>query len=57
MRWRDSRNRKGRKPWRPTRTQDERAQIFLNFARFPASRVEGDCLSELLVQFADHTLH
>lgn len=32
---------------------DERAQIFLDFARFPASRVEGDCLSELLVQFAD----
>ena len=34
-------------------SQDERAQIFLNFARFPASRVEGDCLSQLLVQFAD----
>jgi inner membrane protein len=34
-------------------SQDERAQIFLNFARFPASRVRGDCLSELLVQFAD----
>ena len=32
---------------------DERAQIFLNFARFPASSVEGDCLSQLLVQFAD----
>lgn len=32
---------------------DERAQIFLDFARFPASRVQGDCLSELLVQFAD----
>ncbi len=32
---------------------DERAQIFLDFARFPASRVAGDCLSELLVQFAD----
>ncbi len=34
-------------------SKDERAQIFLDFARFPASRVEGDCLSELLVQFAD----
>jgi inner membrane protein len=34
-------------------SKDERAAIFLNFARFPASRVEGDCLSELLVQFAD----
>lgn len=34
-------------------SRDERAQIFLDFARFPASRVEGDCLSELLVQFAD----
>jgi inner membrane protein len=32
---------------------DERAQIFLDFARFPAARVEGDCLSEVLVQFAD----
>jgi inner membrane protein len=34
-------------------SEDERAQIFLNFARFPAERVAGDCLSELLVQFAD----
>jgi inner membrane protein len=34
-------------------SRDERAQIFLDFARFPATRVEGDCLSELLVQFAD----
>jgi hypothetical protein len=33
--------------------KDERAQIFLDFARFPAARVQGDCLSELLVQFAD----
>lgn len=33
--------------------QDERARIFLDFARFPATRVSGDCLSELLVQFAD----
>jgi inner membrane protein len=34
-------------------SQDERAKIFLDFARFPAASVEGDCLSELLVQFAD----
>jgi inner membrane protein len=34
-------------------SKDERAAIFLDFARFPASRVEGDCLSELLVQIAD----
>ena len=34
-------------------SKDERAQIFLDFARFPATRVQGDCLSELLVQFAD----
>lgn len=34
-------------------SQDQRAQIFLDFARFPATRVAGDCLSELLVQFAD----
>jgi inner membrane protein len=34
-------------------SQDGRAQIFLDFARFPAIRVEGDCLSVLLVQFAD----
>lgn len=33
--------------------QDERAQIFLDFARFPVARVEGDCLSALLVQFDD----
>lgn len=32
---------------------DPRAQIFLDFARFPAARVAGDCLSALLVQFAD----
>ena len=32
---------------------DERARIFLNFARFPAARVQGDCLSETLVQLAD----
>ncbi|HWT04036.1 MAG TPA: metal-dependent hydrolase [Pyrinomonadaceae bacterium] len=34
-------------------SEDERAQIFLDFARFPATRVAGDCLSDLLVQFAD----
>jgi inner membrane protein len=34
-------------------SKDERAEIFLNFARFPAVRVEGDCLSRTLVQFAD----
>jgi hypothetical protein len=34
-------------------SQDQRAQIFLDFARFPAASVAGDCLSELLVQFAD----
>jgi inner membrane protein len=34
-------------------SQDERARIFLDFARFPAASVDGDCLSGLLVQFAD----
>src|SRR5947209_5485793 len=33
--------------------KDERAQIFLDFARFPIERVEGDCLSGLLAEFAD----
>ena len=33
--------------------KDNRAEIFLNFARFPIARVEGDCLSRTLVQFAD----
>jgi len=34
--------------------QDERAVIFLDFARFPAVRVETQsCAEELLVQFAD----
>lgn len=32
---------------------DERARILLDFARFPAVNVEGDCVSGLLVQFAD----
>jgi hypothetical protein len=34
-------------------SRDERAEIFLDFARFPIARVEGDCLSRTLVQFAD----
>jgi inner membrane protein len=34
-------------------SQDERARIFLDFARFPISRVEGDCLNQLLVLFDD----
>jgi hypothetical protein len=34
--------------------QDERAGIFLNFARFPVARVAGaDCASQTLVQLAD----
>jgi inner membrane protein len=32
---------------------DERARVFLDFARFPAASVDGDCLSGLLVEFAD----
>jgi inner membrane protein len=32
---------------------DERARIFLDFARFPLARVDGNCLSGLLVEFAD----
>lgn len=34
-------------------SEDERARIFLDWARFPAAQVEGDCLSGLLVEFAD----
>ena len=34
-------------------SRDERARIFLDFARFPVERVRGDCLTETLVQFAD----
>jgi inner membrane protein len=34
-------------------SQDEGARVFLDFARFPVARVEGDCLSKILVQFAD----
>jgi hypothetical protein len=33
--------------------QDARAKVFLEFARFPVSRVEGSCPGSLLVQFAD----
>ena len=33
--------------------QDHRVKTFLRFARFPVVKVEGDCLSDLLVQFAD----
>lgn len=34
--------------------QDERAQIFLDFARFPVARVVGaDCMTQTLVQLAD----
>jgi inner membrane protein len=33
--------------------QDYRVKTFLRFARFPVVKVEGDCLSDLLVQFAD----
>jgi inner membrane protein len=33
--------------------QDERARILLNFARFPVTRIEGDCVSQAIVQFAD----
>ncbi len=34
--------------------QDERARIFLDFARFPVARVVGaDCLTQTLVQLAD----
>ena len=33
--------------------RDERVKIFLGFARFPVTRVVGDCVSETLVQFAD----
>lgn len=35
-------------------SQDRRAQIFLDFARFPVARVVGaDCMTQTLVQFAD----
>jgi inner membrane protein len=34
-------------------SQDERAKVFLGFARYPMARVQGDCLGQSLVQFAD----
>ncbi|HEY0004555.1 MAG TPA: metal-dependent hydrolase [Pyrinomonadaceae bacterium] len=34
-------------------SQDERAKVFLDFARFPLVRVEGNCLDQMLVDFAD----
>lgn len=35
-------------------TEDRRAKIFLDFARFPVAEVDDDnCLSQTLVQFAD----
>ncbi|HEX8493464.1 MAG TPA: metal-dependent hydrolase [Pyrinomonadaceae bacterium] len=34
-------------------SQDYRARIMLGFARFPVARVEGDCVSQAIVQFAD----
>jgi inner membrane protein len=34
-------------------SRDERAQIFLDFARFPVVETRGDCLTETFVQFAD----
>jgi inner membrane protein len=34
-------------------SRDERARIFLDFARFPVVETRGDCLTETLVQFAD----
>ena len=33
--------------------RDQRAAIFLDFARFPVAQTRGDCLTETLVQFAD----
>jgi inner membrane protein len=33
--------------------QDSRAVVLLNFARFPVVRIEGDCMSQAIVQFAD----
>lgn len=33
--------------------QDERAGVFLNFARFPAVRASRDCIGQTLIEFAD----
>jgi hypothetical protein len=34
-------------------SQDRGAHVFLGFARYPMARVQGDCLGQALVQFAD----
>nr|MBA2339567.1 hypothetical protein [Pyrinomonadaceae bacterium] len=34
-------------------SRDERAQILLDFARFPAASVQRSCAEDILVQFAD----
>lgn len=34
-------------------SQDYGVKAFLRFARFPVVKVEGDCVSKMLVQFAD----
>jgi inner membrane protein len=34
-------------------SRDERARVFLEFARFPVVETHGDCLTETFVQFAD----
>ncbi len=34
-------------------SKDERARVYLEWARFPAIEVEGDCVSGLLVEFGD----
>jgi inner membrane protein len=34
-------------------SRDERARIFLDFARFPVEETRGDCLTGTFVQFAD----
>lgn len=33
--------------------EDERAKIFLDFARYPVYRLDGDCLSRSMLQIAD----
>jgi inner membrane protein len=33
--------------------RDERAQVLLDFARFPATRVRRGCVDEVIVQFSD----
>ena len=34
-------------------SEDPNVKVFLGFARFPVTKIEGDCLTEVLVQFAD----